>query len=161
MDDIKTVLFQNHIDRIENILKRTQPEELKKAHKLKLKSACGIVIKGNKILLGLSNASDDRNGKWCFAGGGIDGDDEDCISAAIRETYEEMGITTVAYLPTILIHTSKPFLGFCVLTCDELSEKIEMNEEFDEAGWFDINALPEDIHPINADLLKMVNVKEI
>lgn len=158
MDNIRKSILGHYVERIENILGRTEPEELRKAHKLKLKSACGIVINGNKVLLGLSNADDDRFEKWCFAGGGID-KNEDCISAAIRETYEEMGIVAELYMSSILVHTTKPFVGFCVLKTT--TDKIKVNEEFDGADWFDIDMLPENIHPINLEILKMINVKEI
>lgn len=151
-------ILEHHAKQRLQILKAFD-EVLQKAHKLKLKSACGIVFKDSKVLLGLSNASDDRKGKWCFAGGGID-KGEDCMSAAIRETYEEMGLTTTSFIPTILIHTSKPEVGFCVLKNDN-DDEIVINEEFDEFGWFGIEELPENTHPINVDLLKLVNVKEI
>lgn len=132
---------------------------LRKSHKIELKAACGIVFHEGKILLGLSNADDDRKGKWCFAGGGIE-ENEDCISAAIRETYEEMGIQTTSIIPTILYHVTKPMVGFCLLKT-ERPDEIVLNEEFDDYGWFEINDLPEDIMSINKDILSLVNYETL
>lgn len=132
---------------------------LTKSHKIELKSACGIVFnKENKILLGLSNANDDRQGKWCFPGGGID-DNEDCISASIRETYEEMGVQATSVIPTIMYHVTKPTVGFCILSTED--SEVVMNEEFDEFGWFDVDDLPEEIMSINKDILNMVNYETL
>jgi hypothetical protein len=70
-------------------------EEIKKAQTIILEASVGIVVNDfGQILLGLAISDDERNGNWCFPGGGID-DGENSLNAAIREVYEEMGMVCV------------------------------------------------------------------
>lgn len=154
----------NDIQKVSNlrklsILKSFKEFDIQKAQKVELKSSCGIVFNGKQVLLGLSNADDDRNGKWCFPGGGIE-TNEDCISAAIRETYEEMNLVCKALTNISMMHVIKPNVAFCILNCDSF-EDIKPNEEFDKYDFFDVSDLPENILSINKDILNMVNYKVI
>lgn len=128
--------------------------QLRKSHEVKLKSAVGIVFCEGKVLLGLSTADDEREGKWCFPGGEID-KGEDTLSASIREVYEEMGLPCSPVSQVILVHPAKPMVGFCILTCT--STEVEHNEEFSEARWFPVGSLPENILSLNIELLKVIN----
>lgn len=131
-----------------------QPLLLRKGHEIDLKSAVAIVICKNHILLGLAKADDERDGKWCFPGGGID-KGEDTMSAAIREAYEEMGVSALPVSQVLIIHPAKPMVGFVFLHCSDLCE-IEHNEEFLECKWFPIKELPEEMLSINKDILKLL-----
>lgn len=132
---------------------------LNKSHKIELESAVGIVFnEKNELLVGLAIADDERSGKWCFPGGGIDGDDEDCLSAAIREVYEETGILTTPMTTMIFIHPTKPMVGFCCLKA-EGDQKFEKNEEFKELKWVGLNKLPEGLLELNKDILKHINTE--
>ena len=154
----------NQIKRVANlrklsILKSFKEFDIQKAQKVELKSACGIVFNGKQVLLGLSNDEDDRKGKYCFPGGGIE-KNEDCISAAVRETYEEMNLICKPLTSVSMIHVIKPNVAFCILSCDNF-EDIKPNEEFDDYGFFDVDNLPENILSLNKDILEMVNYKVI
>lgn len=128
--------------------------QLRKAHDISLKSAVGIIIFQRKVLLGLADCEDERNGKWCFPGGGIE-DKEDVMSAAVRESYEEVGVSTVPISQVVVIHPAKPMVGFVFLTCSEVADKIEYNEEFTDCKWFPVDSLPKEMLSINRDILKL------
>ena len=154
MDNLKlrdlTLVRQLH-NKIERKVLR-----LTKSHKMLLQSAVGIVVCNNHILLGVSKCNDERDGKWCFPGGGIDSG-ETVQAAAIREVYEEMGIPCSLVSNVVLVHPAKPLVGFCILTCSEIQD-LSHNEEFTEAKWFPINSLPENTLSINLDILKTINL---
>lgn len=90
-------------------------------HVRKYAAAVSIVKYKDSWLLGLSSAKDDRAWKWCFAGGGINGN-ESPEQAAVRECKEETGIQCVvvgpiidldnkpgvAFIPCRVRHTQKP-----------------------------------------------------
>lgn len=94
--------------------------------------ACPEDGKG-RFLLGLSTASDDRKGTWCFPGGHIeDGESPRC--AAIRECLEETGVTAE---PIWDAFTVPDKCGVAFLHCHIPSNPIlKPNGEFKELGLF-------------------------
>lgn len=120
-----------------------------------VKSACAVVYDVNKqnILLGRSNALDDRNGKWCFVGGGIE-TGENVKQAAQRECFEESGITCN---PTnvIVIDPEKPTVAFvlCHYVSGQAENTVDRPKAFDYFDWFRLNELPENIMEINKRVL--------
>jgi len=143
------------IDGIVDILKNPV---LEKAHEISLESGVGIVFnEKNELLLGLAIADDERDGKWTFPGGGID-DKENCLSAAIRETYEETGLVSVPISNMIFIHPAKPMVGFCLLRVKSEHE-IVPNKEFKELKWVSLTGLPVDLLVLNREILSIINTK--
>jgi 8-oxo-dGTP pyrophosphatase MutT (NUDIX family) len=127
-----------------------------KGFKAEINSAVGVVFdKSNKILIGLSNDDDDRNGKWCFLGGGVD-EGESPLQAAIREVYEEGGVSVTPLAISMIVHPSKPTVGFFVLKCDTDMPEVVKNEEFDEMKWIEVSKIPETMLPLNLEILKMI-----
>jgi len=127
-----------------------------KGQTIELKSAVGIVLdKNNNLLLGLAIADDERDGKWVFPGGGID-KGENALQSAIREVYEEAGITTKPLHTSAIIHPAKPFVGFFVLKVDDVKPQVYHNDEFSEMKWFTPSKLPKDTLSINIDILKIL-----
>lgn len=126
-----------------------------KGFKAEIKSAVAIVVnENNELLLGLSNDSDERNGKWVFLGGGVD-KGESPLQAAIREAYEEGGVSAKPLHVPMIVHPSKPSVGFFVLQCDSRCEIIK-NEEFDDIKWFSLTKLPKQTLSLNIDVLKLI-----
>ena len=147
---------ENNARRALNILKGfKEVDSITKGQEIELQSAVAVVLCDNKILLGLADADDERDGKWCFPGGGID-DGEDCLSAAVRECYEEMGIIVKPKITMSLIHSTKPMVGFCLLECDLENNQVTMNDEFTDYGWYEIDDLPEDTLAINVEILNLL-----
>lgn len=141
-------------DRRLNIIKGFKEyDEIKKSQEIELESGVAIVIKDNKVLLGLADTDDERDGKWCFPGGGIE-NKESCLNAAIRECYEEMGLVCKPLNQVTFIYPALPKVGFCVLTCD--TEEVSYNEEFTDAKWFSLDKIPEDTLSINKDILNLL-----
>lgn len=128
------------------------------SHNIELKYAVAVIVHKDKVFLGLANCDDERHNTWCFIGGSID-EGEDCISAAIRESYEESGLICKAVNSVVTTHPAKPNAGFVILESD--NEEFNMNEEFFEGGWFNLHNLPEDILPINLEILKIFYKTEI
>lgn len=89
-------------------------------------------------LLGRSTATDDRRGKWCFPGGGID-DGETPERAAVRECWEEAGIRC---RPVGAAFTVKNKPGVAFVYCQTSREQaIDHNSEFDAMDFFTLGDL--------------------
>ncbi len=157
MDTIRKAIQDNLSDRKNHILKSfvttNDIEVIQKSQMVQLDSAVAIIIKDGKVLLGMADADDDRDGKWCFPGGGIDSG-EDSMSAAIREAYEEMGVMVKPIMQLRLVHPTKPKVAFHIMTCED--ETVIMNEEFTDYKWCPVNSLPENILPVNKEIMEFV-----
>lgn len=126
-----------------------------KGFKTQINSAVGVVFdQSNNILVGKSN--DERNGKWCFLGGGVD-QGESPLQAAIREVYEEGGTICKPLSLPMIIHPSKPTVAFLILRCEHQKPQLTKNDEFDDIKWVAIDKLPKDTLPLNIEILKMIN----
>lgn len=118
-------------------------------------ASCAICFdnRGN-ILLGKAVTDDDRNGLWCFPGGGVE-PGEHPARAAERECYEETGFKAYA-IQRPMGHRKKPRVAFVVC---KLGGGIEnMNQEFDELRWVPIGEaiLLPDLYPVNREILRGV-----
>jgi len=135
-----------------------EQELVQEGDKVKLKSAVGVVFnKRNQLLLGLAIADDERDGKWTFPGGTIE-EGEGCLSAAVRETYEETGIVSLPISSIVFIHPAKPMVGFCLLRSRDETELVS-NEEFAELNWVSLDSLPEDLLPLSREILRIINTQ--
>ena len=111
------------------------------------KAAVAVIVKDDTVLLGLARADDDRDGKWCFPGGGIDPQDGgDPLLAARREAYEEAGVSIIPH--SILDHPDKPGVAFVASFYS--SGQPEPNEEFTSLQWVPILAAREDFPNVYA-----------
>lgn len=119
--------FEEKIDRLLVLIEAVQEE-------LDFKSAVGIVQCKDKWLLGLSTATDDRENRWCFPGGGIQRG-ESPKKAVIREVFEETGLR-VKVVGDIVKHSSKPNVAFFHCKLTRQSQKFDMSNEFKALGWF-------------------------
>jgi 8-oxo-dGTP pyrophosphatase MutT (NUDIX family) len=98
-----------------------------------LKAAVGIVQCGDRWLLGLSTAKDDRSNRWVFPGGGVKRG-ETAEKAAVREVWEETGIRCRA-VGTAFRLPAKPDVAF--VHCKAKSgQKFNNNHEFSALGFF-------------------------
>jgi len=97
-------------------------------------SAVAVPIKGDQVLLGKAITEDDRDGKWCFPGGGIK-DGERPTTAAARECREETGVKTKPVSDVFHAH-NMPHVAFVV--CEYESGEPKPNHEFDDMKWIDI-----------------------
>lgn len=121
------------------------------------KSAAAIIIdEQGRILLGLARADDDRNGMWCFPGGGIDLEDGgDPTLAAVREAYEETSLEVSALGP-VLSHPDRPGVAF--VPCRYLSGESIPNQEFESFQWLPKGAHHDfpGIYPVNKSVIEQV-----
>ena len=107
-----------------------------------LQSAVAIIIgPGNKVLMGVSTADDDRNGKLCFVGGGIE-KGETPYQAAKREALEEAGAIVKCQPLPWLVFDEQPSVAFVL--CKYIGGDLKPNEEFKNIGWYDYNVISED-----------------
>lgn len=93
------------------------------------KSAVGIVLYRNKILLGLSTAKDDRWNRWCFPGGHIE-KGETPEEAAVREVYEETGVKCKAIKKHFIHDNPKVAFVLCKATSDTTEPTAELPISF-------------------------------
>lgn len=96
------------------------------------KAAVAIVQDGQKWLLGLSTAKDDRSNKWCFPGGGVKRG-EDADRAAAREAWEETGVRCRPIGAPFSMPGRK---GVAFVHCKETGGELDPNSEFAALGWF-------------------------
>lgn len=104
----------------------------------KYRAAVAIIKCGNKYLLGLSNADDDRHHKWCHPGGHIESG-ETPAEAAVREAKEEMGIRCKP-ISNIYAVPNKKDVCCCLCKCNDTIPP-KPNEEFSTAAWFTIREM--------------------
>lgn len=118
-------------------------------------AACAICIdRAGNILLGKAVTDDDRNGLWCFPGGGIE-PGEHPARAAERECFEESGFKAYAVREPIR-NTRKPNVAFVV--CKLGGGALRMNHEFSDMRWVpkvEAMQLP-DLYPVNRFILDKV-----
>jgi len=122
-------------------------------------SAVAVIFNNQEeVLVGRSTANDDRKGKLCFPGGGIDPcDGRDPEIAAVREAYEEMGVECIPL--QIIEHPDKPGIAFvvCLQTGNNLPSP---NQEFSSASWIpyvERHAYAGEMLPVNLSVLERVN----
>jgi 8-oxo-dGTP pyrophosphatase MutT (NUDIX family) len=131
-------------------------DNILKGFKAEIHSAVGVVFdSANNILIGLSNATDDRQGKWVFLGGGVD-EGESPLQTSIREVYEEGGVVALPIALPMIIHPSKPMVAFLVLKCNEEKPPLQMNDEFYAMKWAPLNEVPKEMMLLNIEMLKMI-----
>ena len=98
-----------------------------------LKSAVAVIFKGNKVLMGICKNQDDRLGKLCFPGGGIEGD-ETPYEAAKREAFEEAGVEVKCQPISWLVFEEQPSVAF--ILCKYQKGNLKPNHEFDNLDWY-------------------------
>lgn len=103
--------------------------------KTEYKAAVAVVKYRDSWLLGLSTANDDRSGKWCFPGGGINSG-ESPKKAAERECFEELGVKCKA-VGEPFSHGNKKHVAFVPCKIESKKDKYVLNSEFSAAGLFD------------------------
>jgi 8-oxo-dGTP pyrophosphatase MutT (NUDIX family)/predicted kinase len=119
------------------------------------KSAVAIILnEDGQVLVGRAKSEDDRNGKLCFPGGGIDPEDgADPLAAAKREAFEETGLEVRPF--SIIDHPEKPGVAFVV--CEYVSGQPEPNQEFTSLQWIPLDAAKygeyPDVYPQNRQIL--------
>jgi len=97
------------------------------------KASVAVVQSGDRWLLGLSTADDDRNNTWCFPGGGIKRG-EGPEKAATRECWEETGIKARAVGEPFAMPGKK---HVCFVHCRaNRHQKFDNNSEFSGLGFF-------------------------
>ena len=120
--------FDNELDRI-----------LTEEMEAPFRASVGVVQNGDRWLLGLSTATDDRKGKWCFPGGGIRRG-ESPERAAVREADEETGVKCRAVGKAFRDPKRK---GIAFVHCKASGSKqdLDPNSEFAAVGFFTVREM--------------------
>ena len=112
-----------------------------------------MVMKDNKVLLGLRKGTSHADGVWCFPGGHLE-HGESFTAGAQRETMEEAGIE-IENIRFIAVLNGLDFLPkhfVCIgLAADWKSgePRPEDNGKMTDWTWYDLDKLPEPIYPPN------------
>ena len=116
------------------------------------KSVVPIILMGDYVLLGKAIADDDRNGRLCFPGGGIE-EGETLEEACKREGLEETNLFLKIRNKKPIVNPEIPQVAF--LICDYSYGELNPNEEFEDMGRFSLKNLPwKKIYSKNIDILK-------
>jgi len=124
---------------------------------MKPTAAVAIIVNKGKFLLGKSTATDFREGKWTFVGGGVD-ERENPIETAVREAREESNAKVEAISSPFTIN-SKESVVFVV--CRYLDGQIIPNNEFSYLGWFEQDNLPTDVLTQTSFIINGIKTGEI
>jgi mutator protein MutT len=117
-----------------------------------------ILIKDNKIFLLKRDNTGYDDGKYAFPGGHLEGN-ETLRQAAIREAYEEIGITIkeedLHFINLTHLVTNSERIHIAFLAKKWTGKPIN-NEQHkaSDAQWFDIDDLPNTLNEISKDLIK-------
>ena len=114
--------------------------------------ASGIIIKDNKILIGLRSKKDQGGGLWEFPGGMIELEESE-LSALIRELKEELGINVSVQQKVMqYIHRFKNTLyDISFFEINSFEGEVKMNVH-DAIRWVDLGSLKDYLF-ISGDLL--------
>jgi len=114
--------------------------------------ASGIIIKDNKILIGLRSKKDQGGGLWEFPGGKIELEESE-LSAVIRELKEELGINVSVQQKVMqYIHRFKNTLyDISFFEINSFEGEVKMNVH-DDIRWVDLGCLKDYLF-ISGDLL--------
>lgn len=114
-----------------------------------------VVMRNGRALLVRSR----RSGEWSTPGGNL-GFGESPASCAERETAEEAGIEVsgvrfLAITNDVMLERGTHYITIW-MRADAKAEEISVNDqqEISDAGWFDIDSLPEPMHPYFLNLLE-------
>lgn len=107
-----------------------------------------VVIANNSVLL-IKRGKEPFKGYWAFPGGRIDPGDEDILTAAKRELYEETHIKDdgrIRYVKTIGNKQRDP-RGFCitnvfVMKFDSIPDTVKAGDDAVDFVWADLTDLP-------------------
>lgn len=83
-------------------------------------------------------------GTWSCPAGAIDFGERP-VDAAIREMMEEAGHAGPCVIVEHLVEPIQPFHHFVAIAPEEFD--VELNWENDDWDWFDLDRLPEPLHP--------------
>ena len=121
--------------------------------------ASGIIIRDNKVLIGLRSKEDQGGGLWEFPGGKIELE-ESGKDAVIRELKEELGINaSVKQKVMQYVHRHKNiFYDISFFEINSFIGEVEMNVH-DDLRWADISSLKDYLF-ISGDLLFIDKVIE-
>lgn len=107
-----------------------------------------------QVLLGKSLNNDERYGKLCFIGGGIE-PNETPFEAAVREANEEAGINVTTNKNGLLGYDNSKKVVF--IKCSYNSGELIPNDEFEFINWYDLHDLPsEDIYDQNLGIIEKI-----
>jgi mutator protein MutT len=124
------------------------------------KTAIGILLKNNKILLTKRSLKDTYSGLWSFPGGHIKYG-ESLETALRREMKEELSIEIRKFecLMTVkrIDETSNEQFEHNLFIITDWFGDIKKSTEQKEIDWFDINKLPEN-HSIKNDVMKKIKL---
>jgi mutator protein MutT len=114
--------------------------------------ASGIIIKDNKILIGLRSKKDQGGGLWEFPGGKIELEESE-LSAVIRELKEELGINVSVQQKVMqYIHRFKNTLyDISFFEINSFEGEVKMNVH-DDIRWVGLGSLKDYLF-ISGDLL--------
>lgn len=106
-------------------------------------NAVAVCQQGDKWLLGKAqNSGDDREGKFCFPGGGIKRSESDSEAAA-RECFEETGIKCSPSDTPM----EEPDGKTVFFACDATGGELKPNREFSEVGFYTLDEMKNlDLH---------------
>jgi len=118
-----------------------------------------LLRKGNELLLIRRSNTGYDDGMYCCAGGGVDGN-EPITQAIMREAKEELGITLKQENLKVVhaVHYNSPhgeYIAFLVKATEWDGEpQIMEPHKCDDIRWFPIDALPENMVPVERQVLE-------
>lgn len=109
--------------------------------------------KGRVLLIKRASTATNRPGFWAFPGGHIEYG-ESPFKAASREVWEEVGRHTISATP--LGRFDSDGIGFHAFVAQDDAYEPHINDESEDAGWFDVKKLPTPLIPSCLDIMRLV-----
>lgn len=107
----------------------------------------------NTVFLAHRSANMNSPNTWDIPGGRPEDSDDSPLETATREVYEEVGAVPKNKKPAkhyVIKHNEHHYIVYIYVFSpqekEELTQKAQFSDENDAFNWFDISALPTDVH---------------
>ena len=116
--------------------------------------------KKENVLMAKRSSLVNNPGAWNFFGGNIDSG-ELARDTAVRETFEESGLTFRPDQMKMLYQEKDRFFYYVTVKKEKVEKNLRLNNEHTEAKWFSLQELPKKVNNPTAIVMKSSELRKL